>query len=40
MLSEMGRLVRDNAGTEIVEWSIVGMANALAGALLWSVLRS
>jgi Flp pilus assembly pilin Flp len=33
------RLVREDAGMEMVEWSIVGVVFALAGALLWSTLK-
>ena len=32
------RLVREDDGMEMVEWSIVGVIFALAGALLWSQL--
>ena len=34
------RLVREDAGMEMVEWSIVGVVFALAGALLWSTLKT
>ena len=34
----MKRLVREDDGMEMVEWSIVGVVFALAGALLWSTL--
>ena len=33
------RLVREDEGMEMVEWSIVGVVFALAGALLWSTLK-
>lgn len=33
------RLVREDEGMEMVEWSIVGVVFALAGALLWTQLR-
>lgn len=33
------RLVREDEGMEMVEWSIVGVVFALAGALLWGTLR-
>ncbi len=33
------RLVREDAGMEMVEWSIVGVVFALAGALLWTALK-
>jgi Flp pilus assembly pilin Flp len=33
------RLVREEEGMEMVEWSIVGVVFALAGALLWSTLK-
>jgi len=35
----VGRLVRDDEGMEMVEWSIVGVVFALAGALVWSTLN-
>lgn len=35
----MKRLVREDEGMEMVEWSIVGVVFALAGALLWSTLK-
>jgi len=38
--NEMKRLVREDAGMEMVEWSIVGVVFALAGALLWSTLKT
>ena len=34
------RLVREDAGMEMVEWSIVGVIFALASALLWSTLKT
>jgi len=34
------RLVREDEGMEMVEWSIVGVVFALAGALLWSTLKN
>jgi len=34
------RLVREDDGMEMVEWSIVGVVFALGGALLWSVLST
>jgi Flp pilus assembly pilin Flp len=37
--NSMKRLVREDAGMEMVEWSIVGVVFALAGALLWSTLK-
>jgi len=33
------RFVREDEGMEMVEWSIVGVVFALAGALLWSTLK-
>ena len=33
------RLVRDDAGMEMVEWSIVGVIFAVGSALLWSALN-
>jgi Flp pilus assembly pilin Flp len=38
--NEMKRLVREDAGMEMVEWSIVGVVFALAGALLWTTLKT
>lgn len=38
MISTLKRLVREEDGMEMVEWSIVGVVFALAGALLWSTL--
>ena len=38
--SEIVRLVREDAGMEMVEWSIVGVIFALASALVWSSLRT
>ena len=38
--NEIKRLVREDAGMEMVEWSIVGVVFALAGAILWSALRT
>ena len=38
--NEIKRLVREDAGMEMVEWSIVGVVFALAGAILWSSLRT
>ena len=34
------RLVREDEGMEMVEWSIVGVVFALAGALLWTTLKT
>jgi Flp pilus assembly pilin Flp len=36
----IARLIREDAGMEMVEWSIVGVVFALAGALLWSTLKT
>ena len=33
------RLLREDDGMEMVEWSIVGVVFALAAALLWGSLR-
>jgi Flp pilus assembly pilin Flp len=33
------RFVREDEGMEMVEWSIVGVVFALAGALLWGTLK-
>jgi Flp pilus assembly pilin Flp len=40
LLNTMKRLVREDDGMEMVEWSIVGVVFALAGALLWSTLST
>jgi Flp pilus assembly pilin Flp len=40
MLNAMKRLVHEDAGMEMVEWSIVGVVFALAGALLWTTLKT
>jgi Flp pilus assembly pilin Flp len=37
--NSLNRLVREDDGMEMVEWSIVGVVFALAGALLWSTLK-
>ena len=34
------RLVFEDEGMEMVEWSIVGVVFALAGALIWSTMGS
>ena len=34
------RLIREDAGMEMVEWSIVGVVFALAGALVWTTLKN
>jgi hypothetical protein len=33
------RLIREDAGMEMIEWSIVGVVFALACALLWNALN-
>ena len=33
------RFVREDEGMEMVEWSIVGVVFALAGALVWTTLK-
>jgi Flp pilus assembly pilin Flp len=33
------RLIREDQGMEMVEWSIVGVVFALAAALIWSTLN-
>jgi len=38
MLNTMKRLIREDEGMEMVEWSIVAVVFALASALLWSTL--
>ena len=38
--NEIARLIREEAGMEMVEWSIVGVIFALASALVWSSLRT
>jgi len=40
MLNAIKRLVREEEGMEMVEWSIVGVVFALAAALVWSALES
>jgi hypothetical protein len=40
LLKTIGRLVREDEGMEMVEWSIVGVVFALAGALLWTSLNT
>ena len=40
LLESIARLVREDEGMEMVEWSIVGVVFALAGALLWTQLRT
>ena len=39
MLNAIKRLVREEEGMEMVEWSIVGVVFALAAALVWSALE-
>ena len=39
LLGSIVRLVREDAGMEMVEWSIVGVVFALAGALVWTALK-
>ena len=34
------RLLQEDAGMEMVEWSIVGVVFALAGALVWNSLNT
>jgi Flp pilus assembly pilin Flp len=34
------RFVREDDGMEMVEWSIVGVVFALAGALLWGTMKN
>ena len=34
------RLLREDAGMEMVEWSIVGVIFALASALIWNALNT
>ena len=38
MINTIKRLVREDEGMEMVEWSIVAVVFALASALLWSTL--
>jgi Flp pilus assembly pilin Flp len=38
-LDAVVRLIRGDEGMEMVEWSLVGVIFALAGALLWSALN-
>ena len=39
VLDAFVRLIRHDEGMEMVEWSIVGVVFALAGALVWSTLN-
>ena len=40
MLREtVGRLIREDEGMEMIEWSLVGVVFALACALLWNTLN-
>ena len=39
MLSTIKRLVREDEGMEMVEWSIVGVIFAIAAALIWNTLN-
>ncbi len=36
---QLGRLVREEDGMEMVEWAIVGVVFALSAALLWTTLK-
>ena len=36
----IARLVREDEGMEMVEWSIVGVVFALAGALVWTAMKN
>ena len=40
LFDTMKRLVREDDGMEMVEWSIVAVVFALASAILWSTLSS
>ena len=40
MLNAIKRLVREEEGMEMVEWSIVGVVFAIASALLWGTLKT
>jgi len=40
LVKTIERLVREDEGMEMVEWSIVGVVFALAGALLWTSLNT
>ena len=37
--NELKRLIIEDEGMEMVEWSIVGVIFALAGALIWGTLK-
>ena len=39
-MSMMKRLIRDDAGMEMVEWAIVGVVFAVAAAAFWGDLAS
>jgi Flp pilus assembly pilin Flp len=40
MLSTIQRLVREDAGMEMVEWAIVGVVFAVAAAAFWGSLAT
>ena len=40
LLESIVQLVRGDEGMEMVEWSIVGVVFALAGALVWSAMKN
>jgi len=40
MLSTIERLIREDAGMEMVEWAIVGVVFAVAAAAFWGDLAS
>ena len=40
MLSTFGRLIREDAGMEMVEWAIVGVVFAVAAAAFWGSLAT
>jgi Flp pilus assembly pilin Flp len=40
ILSNLKRLVRDEAGMEMVEWAIVGVVFAVAAAAFWGDLAT
>ena len=40
MLSTIERLIREDAGMEMVEWAIVGVVFAVAAAAFWGTLAT
>jgi Flp pilus assembly pilin Flp len=40
LISTIGRLIREDAGMEMVEWAIVGVVFAVAAAAFWGDLAT